>query len=60
MTLWLDTPVLWHTSHVPSGYDYEAMTAEQRALIRERFHDVCRASVVAHDKDADLLAVVHG
>lgn len=37
--LWLKTPVLWHSSRVPSGYDYSKMTAAERLLIRERWHD---------------------
>ncbi|KAH7097334.1 hypothetical protein BKA62DRAFT_451264 [Auriculariales sp. MPI-PUGE-AT-0066] len=30
---WLRTPVIWHSSRKPSGYDYSAMTAEQRKMI---------------------------
>ncbi|EJD40983.1 hypothetical protein AURDEDRAFT_106480 [Auricularia subglabra TFB-10046 SS5] len=37
--LWLKKPVLWHSSRVPSGYDYAKMTPGERLLIRERFHD---------------------
>ncbi|GJE95644.1 ferric reductase family protein [Phanerochaete sordida] len=30
---------MWHSSRVPSGYDYTKMTAEQIKLIGERWHD---------------------
>ncbi|KAI9068058.1 hypothetical protein FKP32DRAFT_1642960 [Trametes sanguinea] len=36
---WLRHPVLWHSSRVPSGYNYSAMTPEQIKLIRTPFHD---------------------
>lgn len=38
--IWLKHPVLWHSSRVPSGYDYDAMTDEQKQLIITRWHDV--------------------
>ncbi|KAJ7187817.1 FAD-binding domain-containing protein [Mycena filopes] len=37
--IWLKKPVLWHSSRIPSGYDYDAMTAEQKVLIVTRWHD---------------------
>ncbi|KAF7335537.1 Ferric-chelate reductase [Mycena venus] len=37
--IWLKHPVLWHSSRVPSGYDYSAMTDEQKQLIVTRWHD---------------------
>ncbi|KAJ6477653.1 FAD-binding domain-containing protein [Mycena sanguinolenta] len=37
--IWLKHPVLWHSSRVPSGYDYDAMTDEQKQLIITRWHD---------------------
>ncbi|KAJ7683212.1 FAD-binding domain-containing protein [Mycena rosella] len=37
--IWLKKPVLWHSSRVPSGYDYDAMTDEQKLLIVTRWHD---------------------
>ncbi|KAJ7921386.1 hypothetical protein B0H13DRAFT_1866762 [Mycena leptocephala] len=37
--IWLRHPVLWHSSRVPSGYNYDAMTAEQKQLIITRWHD---------------------
>ncbi|KAF8168675.1 FAD-binding domain-containing protein [Mycena galopus ATCC 62051] len=37
--MWLKSPVLWHSSRVPSGYDYDAMTDEQKQLIITRWHD---------------------
>ncbi|KAJ7606729.1 FAD-binding domain-containing protein [Mycena polygramma] len=37
--IWLTQPVLWHSSHTPGEYDYEAMTDEQKLLIRTRWHD---------------------
>lgn len=38
--LWLKHPVLWHSSRVPSGYDYTKMTSEQVQLIRMKWHNV--------------------
>ncbi|KAK7032692.1 ferric-chelate reductase [Favolaschia claudopus] len=37
--IWLKHPVLWHSSRVPSGYDYTAMTAVQKQLIITRWHN---------------------
>ncbi|KAI0675049.1 ferric reductase NAD binding domain-containing protein [Trametes maxima] len=37
--MWLRHPVLWHSSRVPSGYNYTAMTPEQRVLITTRWHN---------------------
>ncbi|KAJ7116706.1 FAD-binding domain-containing protein [Mycena epipterygia] len=37
--IWLRHPVLWHSSRVPSGYDYDAMTDEQKLLIITRWHN---------------------
>ncbi|KAJ7470930.1 FAD-binding domain-containing protein [Mycena latifolia] len=37
--IWLKHPVLWHSSRVPSGYNYDAMTDEQKLLIVTRWHD---------------------
>ncbi|KAJ6605111.1 hypothetical protein B0H10DRAFT_606959 [Mycena sp. CBHHK59/15] len=37
--IWLKHPVLWHSSRVPSGYDYDATTNEQKQLIITRWHD---------------------
>ncbi|KAJ6577925.1 FAD-binding domain-containing protein [Mycena capillaripes] len=37
--IWLKHPVLWHSSRVLSGYDYDAMTDEQKQLIITRWHD---------------------
>ncbi|KAJ7503365.1 hypothetical protein B0H11DRAFT_582059 [Mycena galericulata] len=37
--MWLKSPVLWHSSRVPSGYDYAVMTDEQKLLIITRWHD---------------------
>ncbi|KAI0645443.1 ferric reductase NAD binding domain-containing protein [Trametes meyenii] len=37
--VWLRHPVLWHSSRVPSGYNYTAMTPEQRVLITTRWHN---------------------
>ncbi|RDX54024.1 hypothetical protein OH76DRAFT_1057624 [Lentinus brumalis] len=40
MTLiWLDHPVLWHSPRIPSGYNSTAMTPEEFALIRTRWHN---------------------
>ncbi|KAJ8472913.1 hypothetical protein ONZ51_g8201 [Trametes cubensis] len=40
MTLiWLEKPVLWHSSRVPSGYNYTAMTPSQIKLIQSRWHN---------------------
>ncbi|KAI0356232.1 hypothetical protein OH77DRAFT_1401654 [Trametes cingulata] len=35
---WIRHPVLWHSSRVPSGYNYSAMTPEQIVVIRSRWH----------------------
>ncbi|KAF7375460.1 Ferric-chelate reductase [Mycena sanguinolenta] len=37
--IWLKHPILWHSSRVPSGYDYDTMTDEQKQLIITRWHD---------------------
>ncbi|KAJ7314611.1 FAD-binding domain-containing protein [Mycena albidolilacea] len=37
--IWLKHPVLWHSSRVPSGYDYTAMTDAQKLLIVTRWHN---------------------
>ncbi|KAI0769659.1 ferric reductase NAD binding domain-containing protein [Trametes elegans] len=37
--VWLRHPVLWHSSRVPSGFNYTAMTLEQRELINSRWHN---------------------
>ncbi|KAJ7732123.1 FAD-binding domain-containing protein [Mycena metata] len=37
--IWLKKPVLWHSSRVPSGYNYDLMTDEQKQLIITRWHD---------------------
>ncbi|KAJ7122546.1 FAD-binding domain-containing protein [Mycena crocata] len=37
--IWLKHPVLWHSSRVPSGYNYDAMTEEQKRLIVTRWHN---------------------
>ncbi|KAJ6627669.1 FAD-binding domain-containing protein [Mycena sp. CBHHK59/15] len=37
--IWLKHPVLWHSSRVPSGYDYDAMTVAQKQLIITRWHN---------------------
>ncbi|KAH9894984.1 ferric reductase NAD binding domain-containing protein [Cubamyces lactineus] len=37
--MWLKHPVLWHSSRVPSGYNYTAMTPWQIELIRTPWHD---------------------
>ncbi|KAJ7122222.1 hypothetical protein C8R44DRAFT_876524 [Mycena epipterygia] len=37
--IWLKHPVLWHSSRVPSGYNYDAMTDEQKLLIITRWHN---------------------
>ncbi|KAJ8472912.1 hypothetical protein ONZ51_g8200 [Trametes cubensis] len=37
--MWLRHPVLWHSSRVPSGYNYTAMTPSQIKLIRTPWHD---------------------
>ncbi|KAJ6463186.1 FAD-binding domain-containing protein [Mycena vulgaris] len=37
--IWLRHPVLWHSSRVPSGYNYAAMTDEQKLLIVARWHN---------------------
>ena len=45
MTLpWLDSPVRWHGSRVPSEYNFTAMTPEEIKLIGSRWHDVCLPS----------------
>ncbi|KAJ7164444.1 hypothetical protein C8R46DRAFT_1099538 [Mycena filopes] len=36
---WLTQPVEWHSSRVPSGYNFSAMTADQIELIGTRFHN---------------------
>jgi hypothetical protein len=39
--IWLLKPVLWHSSRDSSGgYDFSAMTEEQRQLISARWHNV--------------------
>ncbi|KAA1468607.1 hypothetical protein DENSPDRAFT_833976 [Dentipellis sp. KUC8613] len=37
--IWLKHPVLWHSSRMPSGYDYSKMTPEQVQLLRARWHN---------------------
>ncbi|KAJ6560971.1 FAD-binding domain-containing protein [Mycena sp. CBHHK59/15] len=37
--IWLKKPTLWHSSRVPSGYNYAAMTDAQKKLIVTRWHD---------------------
>ncbi|KAI0329178.1 hypothetical protein GY45DRAFT_1253334 [Cubamyces sp. BRFM 1775] len=37
--MWLKHPVLWHSSRVPSGYNYTLMTPWQIELIRMPWHD---------------------
>ncbi len=39
--IWLKHPVLWHSSRVPSGYDYTMMTSEQQTMIVTKWHNVC-------------------
>ncbi|KAF9049544.1 hypothetical protein BDZ89DRAFT_940671 [Hymenopellis radicata] len=37
--IWLKHPVLWHSSRVPSGYDYTMMTDEQKTMIVTKWHN---------------------
>ncbi|RPD73308.1 hypothetical protein L226DRAFT_107589 [Lentinus tigrinus ALCF2SS1-7] len=37
--MWLDHPVLWHSSRISSGYNSTVMTLEQFKLIRSRWHN---------------------
>jgi hypothetical protein len=43
---WLKHPVLWHSSRIPSGYNYTAMTTDQRAMLTEPFLFVSRSQRV--------------
>ncbi|KAJ6488016.1 FAD-binding domain-containing protein [Mycena sanguinolenta] len=38
MVQWLFYPVVWHSSRVPSGYNYTAMTQDEITLIESRWH----------------------